>query len=87
MPSAKAHRASERKKINNQPLRSKARSTISKVRKLIAEGELDAAEESITDAYEALDKATQRGVIHHKNAARRKSRIIKTLNKAKSVEG
>ena len=87
MPSAKAHRVSERKKINNQPLRSKARSTISKVRNLIAEGELDAAEESITDAYKALDKAAQRGVIHHKNAARRKSRIIKTLNKAKSVEG
>ena len=87
MPSAKAHRASERKKRNNQPLRSKARSAISKVRNLITEGELDAAEESITDAYKALDKAAQRGVIHHKNAARRKSRIIKTLNKAKSVEG
>ena len=87
MPSAKAHRASERKKKNNQPLRSKARSAISKVRNLITEGELDAAEESITDVYKALDKAAQRGVIHHKNAARRKSRIIKTLNKAKSVEG
>ena len=77
----------QRKKRNNQPLRSKARSAISKVRNLITEGELDAAEESITDAYKALDKAAQRGVIHHKNAARSKSRIIKTLNKAKSVEG
>ena len=87
MPSAKAHRVSERKKINNQPIRSKARSSITKVRDLIAQGDLDAAEGSITDAYKALDKASQRGVIHHKNAARRKSRIIKTLNKAKSVEG
>ena len=87
MPSAKAHRVSERKKINNQPIRSKARSAITKVRNLISQGDLDAAEGSIIDAYKALDKAAQKGVIHHRNAARRKSRIIKSLNKAKSVEG
>ena len=87
MPSAKAHRVSERKKINNQPIRSKARSSIAKVRNLIAEGDLAAAEGSAIDAYKALDKAAQKGVIHHKNAARRKSRIAKSLNKAKSVEG
>ena len=44
MPSAKAHRVSERKKINNQPIRSKARSSITKVRNLIAQGDLAAAE-------------------------------------------
>ena len=87
MPSAKAHRVSERKKINNQPIRSKARSSITKVRNLIVQGDLAAAEGSAIDAYKALDKAAQKGVIHHKNAARRKSRIIKSLNKAKSVEG
>ena len=87
MPSAKAHRASERKKINNQPIRSKARSSITKVRNLIEQGDLAAAEGSVIDAYKALDQAAQKGVIHHKNAARRKSRIAKSLNKAKSVEG
>ena len=87
MPSAKAHRVSERKKINNQPIRSKARSSITKVRNLIAQGDLAAAEGSAIDAYKALDKAAQKGVIHHKNAARRKSRIAKSLNKARSVEG
>ena len=87
MPSAKAHRVSERKKINNQPIRSKTRSSITKVRNLIAQGDLAAAEGSVIDAYRALDKAAQKGVIHHKNAARRKSRIAKSLNKAKSVEG
>ena len=87
MPSAKAHRVSERKKINNQPIRSKTRSSITKVRNLIAQGDLAAAEGSVIDAYKALDKAAQKGVIHHKNAARRKSRIAKSLNKAKSVEG
>ena len=53
MPSAKAHRASERKKINNQPIRSKARSSITKVRNLIAQGALAAAEGSVIDAYKA----------------------------------
>ncbi|MBI50606.1 MAG: 30S ribosomal protein S20 [Chloroflexi bacterium] len=87
VPSAKAHRVSERKKINNQPIRTKARSSIAKVRNLISQGELEAAEESLGDVYKALDKAAQKGVIHHKNASRRKSRIVKTLNKAKNVEG
>ncbi len=87
MPSAKAHRVSERKKINNQPIRTKARSSIAKVRNLISQGELEAAEESLVDVYKALDKAAQKGVIHQKNASRRKSRIVKTLNKAKNVEG
>jgi small subunit ribosomal protein S20 len=87
VPSAKAHRVGERKKINNQPIRTKARSAITTVRNLIQQGDLDAAQESLVDAYKALDKAAQKGVIHHKNAARRKSRIIKNLNKAKSAEG
>ena len=60
VPSAKAHRVSERKKINNQPIRTKARSSIAKVRNLISQGELEAAEESLGDVYKALDKAAQK---------------------------
>ena len=33
------------------------------------------------DAIIALDKAAQKGVIHENNAARRKSRLIKSINK------
>jgi small subunit ribosomal protein S20 len=66
------------------PLRTKAKSTISTARRLISASEIDAAEKAVKDAVIALDKAAQKGAIHKKNASRRKSRIMKTLHKAKS---
>jgi hypothetical protein len=33
----------------------------------------------VTDAIRALDKAARKGSIHHRNAARRKSRLMKRL--------
>ena len=36
---------------------------------------------SSKDAITALDKAAKKGVIHENNAARRKSRLIKSINK------
>jgi hypothetical protein len=35
-------------------------------------------------AISALDKAAEKGVIHPKNAARRKSRLLKKLNEAQA---
>ena len=87
MPSAKSYRVSERKRKMNTPLRAKARTSVVKARALIDSGDLEGAQKAANDAVVGLDKAAQKGVIHHKNAARRKSRIAKSLNKAKSVEG
>jgi small subunit ribosomal protein S20 len=39
----------------------------------------------VQQAIKALDKAAQKGVIHANNAARRKSRLVKALNKAKAA--
>lgn len=85
MPSAKTARVSERRRKKNMPLRTKAKSTISTARGLISASEIDAAEKAVKDAVIALDKAAQKGAIHKKNASRRKSRIMKTLHKAKSA--
>jgi small subunit ribosomal protein S20 len=52
-------------------------------RRLIAGGDLQAAEEALKSAVVALDKAAQKGAIHRRNAARRKSRLMKGLNTAK----
>ena len=85
MPSTKTARVSERRRKKNMPLRTKAKSTISTARGLISASEIDAAEKAVKDAVIALDKAAQKGAIHKKNASRRKSRIMKTLHKAKSA--
>ena len=84
MPSAKSGRVAERRRTRNAPLRSRAKTFVTTTRRLIADDDLEAAEKAIQDAVVALDKAAQKGAIHKKNAARRKSRLMKRLNEAKS---
>ncbi|HAE32650.1 MAG: 30S ribosomal protein S20 [Chloroflexi bacterium] len=83
MPSAKSARVGDRKKERNQPLRTKARTFVTRTRRLIDSGDIEGAEGSARVAIAALDRAAQKGVIHENNASRRKSRLIKSLNKAK----
>ena len=83
MPSAKSARVGNRKKERNQPLRTKARTFVTRTRRLIDSGDVEGAEGSVRVAIAALDRAAQKGVIHENNASRRKSRLIKSLNKAK----
>ena len=83
MPSAKSARVGDRKKERNQPLRTKARTFVTRTRRLIDSGDIEGAEGSARVAIAALDRAAQKGVIHENNATRRKSRLIKSLNKAK----
>jgi small subunit ribosomal protein S20 len=44
---------------------------------------LDEAEVTARQAIIALDRAAEKGVIHRNNAARRKSRLMRNLNKAR----
>lgn len=75
-------RNSARKAIFNRLHRSRARTYVKKTRALIAQKNLTAAREEIVKAISALDRAAGKGVIHPNNAARRKSRLVKLLNKA-----
>tara|TARA_Y100000758_G_C15779887_1_gene322920 strand:- start:270 stop:485 length:216 start_codon:yes stop_codon:yes gene_type:complete len=67
------------------PLRTRAKTYVTKARSLIQSGELDDAEKAVQQAVVALDKAAQRGAIHRRNAARRKSRVMVQLAKAKAI--
>lgn len=84
MPSARSTRVHERRRIRNAPLRTKAKTMVNKARRLMESEEVEgvSAEAAVKVAMVTLDKAAQKGVIHHKNAARRKSRLMKQLNTA-----
>ena len=84
MSSAKAARAAQKRKIRNAPLRSKAKTFINETRRSADDGEAENAEKAARLAVVALDKAAQKGAIHPKNAARRKSRLMKHLDRAKA---
>ena len=80
MPSEKSARVAERKRRKNAPLRTRAKTVVTKARRLIESNEPGEAEVAVRDAVVALDKAAQKGAIHRKNAARRKSRLAKRLH-------
>ena len=75
-------RVSSRRQQRNKSVRSEIKTNITKAEKLIFNGELDAAREAVSTAVSALDKASEKGILHSNNAARRKSRLLKKLNGA-----
>jgi len=81
---AKRARQNFQRRDHNRYYRTSARSFIKKARTQIAADELDEAEQTVRSAIKALDKAARKGVIKKNNAARRKSRLMKALNKARS---
>ena len=84
MPSAKSNRASLRKRERNQPLRSRAKTYIRDARRLMDDGDLDAADKAVQSAVVALDKAAAKGALHPNNASRRKSRLMSQLSQARN---
>ena len=63
--------------------RSRARTQVKQTRILIEDGELAEAQAMLRQAASALDKAAKDGAIHRNTAARRKSRLMRALNRAK----
>ena len=84
--SAKRARQNIRRREQNRYYLTTARTQIKRSRKLIEAEELEDAQVSVQAAIKALDKAAQKGIIHPNNAARRKSRLVKALNKARASE-
>ena len=78
----KQMRAAQRKQQRNKPVRSQAKTMVGRAEELVFAGKLDEAQGAVTTAISSLDRAAQKGVIHPNNAARRKSRLMKKLNKA-----
>ena len=72
-----------RKREQNMPLRSRAKTYIRDARRLIDDGDLDAADKAVKSAVVALDKAAAKGALHPNNASRRKSRLMSQLSQAR----
>lgn len=81
----KQGRVAERRRLRNKSIRSRCKTEITKAEKLIFSGELAAARQAVVAATTSLDKAAEKGIIYANNAARRKSRLLKKLNKAQGL--
>ena len=79
-------RQTEKRTARNRHYISGSRTYVKRVRKLIATGNLDEAEEAAKQAYSSLDKAARKKVLHPKNAARRKGRLMAAIAAARQTE-
>lgn len=80
----KRARQNDKRRIHNRYYKATARTYVKKARTLIDDGNVEEAEVVVRQAVKALDKAAQKGIIHKNNASRRKSRLMRHLNKAKA---
>ncbi|MGQ9553244.1 MAG: 30S ribosomal protein S20 [Anaerolineae bacterium] len=77
----KAVRQSERRRLRNRMILSSTRTYVKKVRAAIQSGDSAVAQDALRRAVAALDKAAEKGTIHKNNAARRKSRLMRQINR------
>jgi small subunit ribosomal protein S20 len=80
----KAGRRDARKAAYRGDVRASTRTHVKKARTLISSGKVAQAETALQGALKALDQAAAKGVIHKNSAARKKSRLMRAMNKAKS---
>jgi len=81
-------RQDKKRRLFNRDRKEAFKSKIKEVKKDVEAKKLDKAKEVAVLAISALDKAAKKNTIHKKTAARRKSRLMKLLNKTarKGVE-
>ena len=72
-------RQNEKRRAHHRVYRNRARTLVKKARTGIESGDVEAAREATRVAVRDLDMAASRGIIHPRNAARRKSRLMKQL--------
>ena len=70
-----------RRRMRNRSGRTFVKTSVAKAEQLISAKDIEAAKSEVTKAVSALDKAAKKRIIHPNQAARRKSRLMRKLNK------
>ena len=74
--------AAARKQERNKTIRSLTKTDVKKAARVISSGSSEDAVASVKAAISTLDKAAEKKILHKNNTARKKSRLMKKLNKA-----
>lgn len=80
----KRHRQGIKRAAINRVMRGGARTATKKARQAV-DSSAPESREAVLAAISALDRAATKGVIHKNNASRRKSRLMKALNKSQAA--
>jgi small subunit ribosomal protein S20 len=75
---------SEKEKLQNKIYRSKFKNLTKKINRALEEGNVETANEMLPKAFSAIDRAAKIGTIHKNQAAKRKSRLVKRIDRAQA---
>lgn len=78
----KAHRQSVVRREKNRQFRSKLRTALKTIRAAVSANQIEKARSQMAETSSLIDKMASKGIIHDNAAARYKSRIQLSLNKA-----
>lgn len=81
----KRNKTNETRRLRNKGVRSELKTRV-KTAVSAAEGGAETAGEALRTAVVRLDQAASKGIIHKNQAARRKSRLMRRINKISSAE-
>ncbi|HZK43850.1 MAG TPA: 30S ribosomal protein S20 [Syntrophomonadaceae bacterium] len=76
---AKRARNSEAKRIDNKAVKTQMKNIQVKYEASLKENDLAVAQENLTQLISIIDKSVSKGILHKKNAARKKSNFTKQL--------
>jgi len=82
--SKKALSSSQNKQLFNERKKTQMKKAVKAVRDDAEQGNAKEAKQKMAAAYQAIDKAVKRGIIKKNTAARKKSRLEKTVQRAES---
>ena len=80
----KRNRQNAKRQERNKAVRTALKTSTKKVRQAVEAGDVETARILQRETARALDKAVSRGIVHHRTAARRKSRLAKAASAAAS---
>ena len=79
----KRNRQNEKRRLRNRTVRSEV-STRAKAALTAVSNEDETADETLRHAIKRIDKAAAKGVIHKNTAARRKSRLVREIDRLRA---
>jgi len=75
---------SQKEKMQNKIYKSKFKNLTKKINRALEEGNVETANEMLPKAFSAIDRAAKIGTIHKNQAARRKSRLVKRIDRVQA---
>ncbi len=73
-------RVNEKKTLRNKAIKTRVKSAIKSVDVAVAAGDKDLAQANLTNAISQIGRGVSKGVYHKNTAARRVSRLTKSVN-------